>query len=187
MTDNHTCEQLLCAQQPVLFLWMLLHKSPRPVALSRTRKTNHQQHLERKIQMYVLYTAWKSPKVILFSHASLMAPGRQCWSTTSVQTEISQKLFDGLPLKFVQTFVVLRRRIIQTFISLSIIHIQILWIETQLLSLTSHSALEVGANVARTLCPAERAASDANPGGPGYQGGAVGSRWNLNEQLLQRT
>lgn len=46
LTDNHTCEQLLCAQQPVLFLWMLLHVSPGPVALPRTRKTHHQHHLE---------------------------------------------------------------------------------------------------------------------------------------------
>lgn len=57
-----------------------------------------------------------------------------------------------------------------------------------LLSLTSHCALQVGrANVVRTLCLAERAASGVNPGGPGYQGGAVESRWNLTEQLLQRT
>lgn len=47
LTDNHTCQQLLGAQQPVLFLWMLLHVNPGPVALPRTRKTNHQQHLER--------------------------------------------------------------------------------------------------------------------------------------------
>lgn len=63
----------------------------------------------------------------------------------------------------------------------------ILWMETQRLSLTSHCALEVGLDVARTLCPAERAASGVNPAGPGYQGGAVGSRWNRTEQLLQRT
>lgn len=59
--------------------------------------------------------------------------------------------------------------------------------ETKLLPLTSHCALDVGANVAHTFCPAERAASGVNPSGPGYHGGVVGSRWNLTEQLLQRT
>lgn len=59
--------------------------------------------------------------------------------------------------------------------------------ETQVLPLTSHCALEVGVNMVRTLCPAERDASGVNPGGLGYQGGAVGSRCNLTEQLLQRT
>lgn len=46
LTDNHTCEQLLCAQKPVLFLWMLLHVSFGPVTLPRTRKSHHHQHLE---------------------------------------------------------------------------------------------------------------------------------------------
>lgn len=59
--------------------------------------------------------------------------------------------------------------------------------ETQLQSLTSLCALEVGANVARTLCPVGSAVSGVNPGGLGYQGGAVGSRRNRTEQLLQRT
>lgn len=55
------------------------------------------------------------------------------------------------------------------------------------LTLTSHCALEVGADVEHTLCPGGRVANGVNPGGPGYQGWDAGSRSNLNEQLLQRT
>lgn len=56
--------------------------------------------------------------------------------------------------------------------------------ETQYL--TSHCALKEGANVADTLSPAGSATSGVNPRGQGYQGGDVGSRWNLTEQLLQK-
>lgn len=59
-------------------------------------------------------------------------------------------------------------------------------LRSKCLSLTSHCPLTPGVGEVRTLCPQERDANGENPNGPGYQGGAVWSRWNLNEQLLQR-
>ena len=85
-TDHHTREQLLCAQQSVLFLWMLLHVSPGPVTLPRARKTNDQQHLGQRGRfkcntcLSSLYILYENNQNMLFLTNAAWLVGPLLWS-----------------------------------------------------------------------------------------------------------
>lgn len=71
-TDHHTREQLLCAQQSVLFLWMLLHVSPGPVTLPRARKTDDQQHLEGQRGRFKCSTCLSSLYILYENYQNML-------------------------------------------------------------------------------------------------------------------
>lgn len=110
-TDHHTREQLLCAQQSVLFLWMLLHVSPGPVTLPRARKTDDQQHLEGQrgrfkcstclSSLYILYENYQN--MLIWTILSAWLKGLD-WNISTTWS-------------FVQTFMILRGWILLTLVT----------------------------------------------------------------------